>query len=446
MIGNPEFQRNIWLELTPGRLIVMPFVLMASFFLSYIADDYHLGEATAGVARTLFIVISMIWGTKLASESVMNEVRDNTWDWQRLSVLTPWELTFGKLFGSTIYTWYGAAICLFVLLVASAGQDAVSNLRACIALMTTGIFAHSVSLLASMTALQKDRKYNRGQASAFLVLGIMAAGPFLGMAMSMRAEKSKWFMWEFNASDFMLVTLICYTLWAILGINRLMRSELKMKNAPWVWFFFVFFNMFYVAGFFNDPQMEIGGLGSIYPRLFAAFFVSASTTYFMLFSEKKDFLTLRTLTEMVNESRWKSFLEHSPRWLLTLPIALATGTAIIFGSLFSEGKAGLIFFVIAVLFFILRDIFIIVFCNLDASMKKPDITAVLCLGLLYGLFPAIVMALKAEILTLFFWPRADISPMLGALLSFLESGAAMFLVVRRWQKQNVCTRFFSNQK
>ncbi|WP_027358650.1 hypothetical protein [Desulforegula conservatrix] len=443
MIRSPEFQRNIWLEMTPSRLIIMPVILMASFFLSYISDDYHLGASTAAIAKTLFIVISMIWGTKLASESVMNEVRDHTWDWQRMSVLSPWELTLGKLFGSTVYSWYGAAICLFVFLISSMGEDTILTVRTSLALLAAGIFAQSTSMLASMTALQKDRVYYKGQTSAFLVLGIMAAGPFLSFAMTIKDEKLEWFVQSFNSADFMLCTLICYTAWSVLGINRLMRSELQMKNMPWIWFGFVFFNMVYAAGFLNEPMTDIKLTDAVTPRLFAAFFVAASAVYFMVFSEKKDFLTLRGLTEMARESKWKSFLEHSPRWLLTLPIAVVTGISLVPVALLSgssENTGNMMLFVITALFFMMRDICIILFCNLDDSNKKPDIMAIVCLGMLYGLFPAILLAMKSETLTLLFWPRLDLNPVLGGIFALLEFIAAAILVARRWQKKKTGSR------
>ena len=49
-----------------------------------------------------------------AADSVLDEVNDNTWDFQKLSALSPWSLAFGKLFGSTIYCWYGGLIAFAV--------------------------------------------------------------------------------------------------------------------------------------------------------------------------------------------------------------------------------------------------------------------------------------------------------------------------------------------
>lgn len=432
---SPEFQRNIWLELSSGRLIMMPLILGGCFFLSYVADDYALASKTAATAKTLFILITLVWGTKLSSESVMNEVRDHTWDWQRMSVLTPWDLTLGKLLGATIYAWYGAGICLLAFLVSSTGENLVSIGRTCLALVSTGVFAQAVSLLASMTALRKDRRYYRGQTSAFLVLGIMAAGPFIGVTTNMKDDALTWFVWSFNVSAFMLCTLVLYTAWAVIGINRLMRSELRMKNMPWVWFSFVLFNMILVSGFFGDKGIRTDFPDPVSSGMSAAFAVAGIATYFMALSERKDFLILRNLKNMIMESNWEGFLSHSPRWLLTLPLAIVTGIGLIPVSAFYENKPGFIWFVVSVLFFMLRDILIIVFCNLGLKNKKPDIAAVVCLGLLYGLFPAISLAMKLEPLTLLFWPRTDLYPWLGTFFSIFEFMVLVILVARRWKKQ-----------
>jgi hypothetical protein len=47
---NPELRRNLWLELTPTRLVVMPAVLAGVFILTVVADDRRLGSVTATTA------------------------------------------------------------------------------------------------------------------------------------------------------------------------------------------------------------------------------------------------------------------------------------------------------------------------------------------------------------------------------------------------------------
>src|SRR6201999_1389879 len=96
------------------RAIAMPIVLGVIF---YIASQLYLGskESEVGSATTgIFFLLVKIWGGHKAADSVLDEVNDNTWDFQKLSALSPWSLAFGKLFGSSIYCWYGGLIAFAV--------------------------------------------------------------------------------------------------------------------------------------------------------------------------------------------------------------------------------------------------------------------------------------------------------------------------------------------
>ena len=100
---NPEFRRNLALELTTHPLLAMPGVMLLAFLLAYaLARDLGGLRAVGWTAFGLFGGITVFWGTQLASASVLDEFRDNTWDTQRLSALGPWTLTWGKLLGGTV--------------------------------------------------------------------------------------------------------------------------------------------------------------------------------------------------------------------------------------------------------------------------------------------------------------------------------------------------------
>ena len=104
---NPEFAKNIWLEITPSRLIVMPLALGLIFIVGAILPHDNLYERLGTVATYAFRVIMLIWAVKPAADSIIDEYNGSTWDWQKMSLIGPWKMTWGKLFGSTIYNWYG---------------------------------------------------------------------------------------------------------------------------------------------------------------------------------------------------------------------------------------------------------------------------------------------------------------------------------------------------
>ena len=101
---NPELQRYVWLEFSLQRLIVMPLVLAVILYISS-SGTSNVASNIAYCAMFLFVVLIGLWGGNKAAASVIEEVNDNTWDFQRLSSVSPVSLMFGKLFGSTIYCW-----------------------------------------------------------------------------------------------------------------------------------------------------------------------------------------------------------------------------------------------------------------------------------------------------------------------------------------------------
>ena len=86
---NPEFQRQLYLEYSPARLLGIPLTLGMIFTLSYLIDGHQLGPATAKAALVLFLLISLLWGCRQAGDSIVDEFREQTWDTQRLSALAP---------------------------------------------------------------------------------------------------------------------------------------------------------------------------------------------------------------------------------------------------------------------------------------------------------------------------------------------------------------------
>lgn len=434
---NPEFRRNLWLEISPFRLISMPVVLGAVIYLAYVTDNSQMATGVSSVSAGLFFLISMVWGTKLASESIMNEIRDHTWDGQRMSVITPWQLTWGKLFGSTVYTWYGALICLCFFGLSTAGSERENVLKTMLVLLLTGVLSHAVSLLASLMTIQKERKFNKSQTAAILILGLVVAGPFFEMALGRNATVT-WFSENYSEMDFLLGSVLAYALWAITGVYQMIRLELQIKNGPWVWFCFVLFMMLYGAGFVHGSQ-NVGShdMTTSSPAFLAAYCISLGAIYVMAFAERKDFLSLQAAVRPASTGNWRCFPERAPRWLLTLPITVSAGIAVIITAGADNSDANKnIAFVVASLLFMSRDMGIMLFCNLGKNTRRADMLFVLCLVLLYGIFPAILSAMKVDNATLLFWPRIDLHPVFGCVAALLESLAMVILVSLRWKKRS----------
>src|SRR6185312_6682148 len=96
---NPELERNLWLEASPFRLALILGLLLLVFSATSIAPRGLM--TTPGTALALYWFFAVLWGTRSAALSVVAEIRERTWDGQQLSAIGPWEMVWGKLFGST---------------------------------------------------------------------------------------------------------------------------------------------------------------------------------------------------------------------------------------------------------------------------------------------------------------------------------------------------------
>jgi hypothetical protein len=438
LLENPELRRNLWLELTPHRLIGMPLVLGALFLLFYILDDYQFGEMVAQIALTLFCLFALLWGTRQAAETIVSEIRDHTWDSQRMSVVGPWAMTWGKLFGSTVYPWYGALLCMIVYAAAVPTPLDVSLARSVATLLVAGLFSQAIALLASLQSIRKDRRYSRSQAAAYLVLGIGLGLPLISTAFADNFPFT-WYGIAVDTRNFCLASLLIFFAWAVVAVARLMRAELQMRSYPHVWCAFVLFLMVYVGGFLPPAATGRAALW-----LWCGALVAATLTYGMLFSERKDPVAFRRLLQAWQGRLWRDVACHLPLWLTTLPLLAVTVALLVVIDLaggaagLADGRTGVV--VAAAFCFILRDIGLLLHANLGNNPRRADMLTVLILIMLYGVVPGIFALIELNPLTALFWPRTDLAPALVLLAPLAEALLVAALVARRWR-----SRFASRQ-
>ena len=293
MRGNPEFIRNLWLEFTLHRVIVMPAVVGILFLLMYLVNGQELDGATAVAAAFLFCAIIFIWGTRVAAESVIQEINARTWDTQRMSAMGPWGMAWGKLFGSTIFVWYGGLICMglyWMSYIDILPEDRLAKLI--LVYLLSGVIAHATGLLVSMQAVQKRRDFGRVQVVFYLLFGFAAAIPGLYIGLSGWADDGIYrvmlfYDQVFPLIDCVLIALLVYSLWALIGIWRMMRAELQMVNGPWVWLAFVAFTVAVAAGIRLLPP-EVGkAMPDISSKAYHGYAMLLFLTYVIALAEPK---------------------------------------------------------------------------------------------------------------------------------------------------------------
>ncbi|MCK4738333.1 MAG: hypothetical protein KAT46_00150 [Deltaproteobacteria bacterium] len=435
---NPEFRRNLWLEMTPHRLLVMPLILIAVAFLIFKVSGE--GEGLVNLnAYALFALGFMIifWGARMASESLVAEVNGRTWDSQRMSSLGPWSMTWGKLLGSTAYVWYGALFCVVIFLATYGSSTLESPVRSLIFLLLTGLFSQSLSLLSSIVMLKKSRDDGAGQSAraVYLVVAIFVSSFVvpIGFNSSLRPESLLWFGMYFVQIDFVILSILIFLGWSVFGVHRLMATELQVRTTFFGWLGFVVFAVTYTVGFFTDSTVSgelFDGFSNERLTVFmVGYTVALCLAYLMLFSEKKDLVLFRQIVKFIKERNLRELFLLLPCWAVS---AIVVALIAVVGEVtVGDMPRGAL---IALFLFFIRDLSLVLFLNLSKNKKRADMTAGLYLILLYGVVPWIFKAIDLDFMTALFWANVQEYGFGVHMAVTLEIIAIVFLLNRRWKK------------
>ena len=301
---NPELRRNLWLELSASRMALMAGVLGLIFGIAWLSapEDGDRYKTLATVGETLFGLIVGLWGSFKAGRSVSDEIREKTWDFQRLSALSPASMMLGKLFGATAYVWFGGAITLGGVgygyaMTYGAGEAFAALGR----LILLGVFAHAVALAVSLAVVRRGRGRDRVDAFVYTIAGIAAfqsaesatgvKGTLLrGFEESLPPEMAQpaavdWMGLALSSHGWAFLMLGALVLWAVGTCWRLMRVELQAPANP-VWF----------AGFLVVPTLLLAGRAdTLVEGATVAYFLIHGLVLLTLLLEPKDFVSWRSL-------------------------------------------------------------------------------------------------------------------------------------------------------
>ncbi|TDP48233.1 hypothetical protein [Zavarzinia compransoris] len=401
--SNPEFRRNLLLELSTQRLIIMPLVLLPLFLLGW-----TWGEAVgaASVAQTAGWALLVFWGTRLAVDSLSAEVQAKTWDGQRLSGIGPVTMTVGKLFGGTIYAWYGGVMCLAVSALAG-GLD--GDRLAALRLLITGFFAQAVAFWFGMIQLRLRPGSMRFQVTFAQIVGILVsaqAAPLLGFV----DFTVDWYGIGFDAYGFVLFSTILFTLWAWVACWRLMRADLRYQSYPFVWLAFLAFLVIYFGGVTETIFGNFENAGTNMMRGAIAFHVLVFVTWFAALVEPKNIVRLRQVGYRWRQRDWRRALTEVPPFVVGLPVVLSVGIAT---ALTRPDHLPLGAQLLSLFLFLLRDILLVYFVVLGPNARRGHGAALIFLLVLYLLAPALIADTGAARLMPFFIPAGGVDPVVG---------------------------------
>jgi hypothetical protein len=163
--SNPEFIRNVRGQLRPGKVIATACICAAisiavGFAISrashVAAGPYGWGSELLQVAIWLQALMLAAGGGIACINSIYREKEQNTFDFQRVTQMTPLELALGKLFGAPIFT-YSVCLCMMPLAIFGAvmGKTPASVVVGAYAVLFVGSLAmHVLALLISLLTVR----------------------------------------------------------------------------------------------------------------------------------------------------------------------------------------------------------------------------------------------------------------------------------------------------
>lgn len=442
---NPEFQRNLWLEASPRRIAWAAVVLILIYgATALVARESASGPlpAMAGVGAFVFLVCGLLWGSRAAGGAVLGEIADRTWDFQRLSALTPWSMTWGKLLGASSLAWMCAitGVLLMAGLMLVQGQPGALWMLAF--LIALALFLQAVCLAVALIGVRKARAEGR-VARAGGVLGGLVLGIFLLMAVAGSAGFQRgaglsglssflyargdisWWGQVLPATGFRALATLAFAGWALAGAWRLMRLELQMKNLPVVWPAFLIFLAVFLGGFAYGP----GGTAA---ALLVGALAVALAAYAAAFAEPADRVRLRQFGASAAKGDLTRALPLTPAaiapFLLALVLVVAAfatgGTGSAFGQGPDPAQAA------ALLAFVLRDLAMITLFRFGPRPQRGDFGAVVALALLYAVGGIVGSAISPGTGQALFVPLS-ISPWASLASGLAQAAVAWALAWRR---------------
>ena len=473
MRRNPEFLRNLWLEITPHRLVVTPLILGGVYYLILFSDD-HNEYALLSTSLWVFVLLTGLWGAYQAENSVVIEIQDKTWPLQRLTSINPWAMAWGKLLGSTLFSWYSGLWSLLVFVLAWLLLPEVTIFShpdkkwallsqgigpAVLLMVGLALWFQALGFLMGMYHLQnKDSKGKRKSGLASIISIIILPGLVGSFLQPMSASSGlHWYQWEFNHFWFGLASLYIFLGWLMTGIYMQMRRELQVSNPPWIWAAFMIFVVGYAMGFMYGKESTPSGDPNLWVfRLLFGWILMVSITYVILWWERADGVDIRRLFHLWNASRIRDALCEIPRWLVGLMVTWGIAVGLIMvqamhgenpfslptiaqtlGWTTSQIDNGdfynLYGFVIAAMFFLMRDIALLLYFYFSDKPQRALGTAIVYLVALYLLMPLFLGVIGMETLNSIFLPDSTVNFALAVIPPLLQAGLMWTFTFRRWR-------------
>lgn len=435
MLINPELKRYIWQDFSAHKLIIAPLVIGLIAYIEYLFNPSSLIDTPLYLAY-FFI---LLWGTRNASDAVIQEVNNSTWDFQRQSTLSPWALTWGKLLGSSLYSWYCAGLCFFILALQ---KDSAYFIQMG-SLLIGGLLGQSIALLSSLPSIRNIHREKNLKSFKYFILGAVCG--YLTTALiiwdSTDQTTLAWHGLNIATNTFHLISMLIFLGWSILGLYRAISQELQYKAFPWIWLVFNGYFIIYFSGFdYHFAQSGFDFLNKFrfnlsFMPFYLAFTAAIFLNYVALLFDDLSPIRYRKFFTRIGEKNLSESLQQLPWW--TLSFACCVITALLAAiqpdpiSPLPENFS-LLAFIFNTVLFMLRDTLLFHYFSFTRKQSHVLGNVLLYLFILYVLLPVLGNLLHIKWHYLFL-PGVSY-PYATTLSALAQCGFLIWLCWQKWQK------------
>ena len=403
---NPEFRRNLWLSFSLHKLIAMP-ALLGLVFLAVMLSVW-IFQGLYSAATMLFAAIVWMWGGRNANLSIVDELRDKTWDQQRMSALGPWEMTWGKLFGATAYNWYGGLFCLAFAIPAGMAEDKWDWIVTLPTLIATAVMVHASLIAVNLHSAQMEmRLIQRGGLGWAALLFTLIFAEIVSNILQDNTFIS-WWGTDIPYGMFVLGSTMLGAFCAVFSAWRVMANALAVRTLPWAWPLFALVLTLYITGFSDGATAY-----PVYLPVHIGVLVALVMSYAALFTEPVRLPDWNRLMLRLQRRDWRGWLQHLPLWPVSLALAalLAVLASLPLGA-HAQGNQfwhlgmqdRLLESPLALVLMLVRDAAIVLFFSFAPRPRLPFAAAALYIAALNWLLPFFFSVAGLHALSYFFFP------------------------------------------
>jgi len=442
---NAELRRNLWLQMTGGRIAVGASLVLVLLVAALVVDVRIKNESfgvTRWVSMVTYVLVVLLWGGRQAAAAVVMEVREKTWDWQRLSAIGAWPMTLGKLAGATSLSWLLGLLCLLVFGVTKSLTDAAGDVPTdLLFFLGLGIFIQAFGMMLSLMRVSRVPGYQPANVTLVQLMALVAGGLLGALLYAIGYAGGTWYGIVSERTLFAALTYWFFGLWCVVGVFRRMKRELQFSVKPWLWLVFLASLAAYAFGL-EAPL--VGGWAMPYLALYSAI---ALVFYVVVVFEPKSRGAVASLfAGRSGQAQGKGgagkALAGVPLWFMSFGFLILT---VAFIAIIAPdrplglgggdtGANGLAATVVALLLFALRDLMILMALVNRKDPLEPELVAFIIWFVLHGPLPAILMVGKVDQVLFLFWPDIN-APLplmlLGPLAGAVFAGGIAWLIWRK---------------